>query len=61
MNPIDVALLAAINATASAPKKRGRCCSLVPIVSDNSEAVHATADRSELVPFVDHINTRAAA
>jgi len=61
MNPIDVALLAAINATASAPKKRGRRCSLVPIVSDDSEVVNAMADRSKLVPFVDRINTRAAA
>jgi hypothetical protein len=55
MNPVDVALLAAINTTVSdvRTKEAGQTLSLVPIVSDDSEAVHATADRSKLVPFVD--------
>jgi hypothetical protein len=62
MNDIDMALVAAIKAAATAepkPKKITKSCQLVAFVSD-TDVMHASADRSQLVKFCDYINTVAA-
>ena len=62
MNTIDLALVSAIAASSVAaptkPKRYGR--QLIPVAfGDDSEVIHAVADKP-LVKAFDYINTRAA-
>jgi hypothetical protein len=62
MNAIDEELLAAIQASATtAPKPKRYGAQLVPVsFGDDSEVVHAVADKSQYVLFTSYLNTRAA-